>query len=315
MRWEDRLSDLDLVFLVRAFYLSSALVILSVRLVPPLQHRFLDYGARQTARKMDSSSNVSPPLLARIFDIVAQVKVSHTRFSDFYILSLLCLAFWVSQISTDGAIITRLGMSAHDTDHESTAAYRTGLGFLLFTIQSLRRLYECLSLSNGPSSSTMWIGHYLIGLSFYFFTNIALFIEHVPASPHASRFKSLPFPANALKALIDLLALSTFLAASVQQHIYHAHLASLKKYTLPSHGAFKYIVAPHYTAECLIYLSLSFLIASTAQLVNKTMLCAFIFVVVNLGVTVEGTKRWMLGKFPESRADVEGRWRMIPVMF
>ncbi len=309
MWWKDVLRSVDLSILIRAFYLLSALAILILRLVPPLRNRFLDYGARQLQRKSDDNSDTAKASKLTFLDSVAQIRVSHTRFCDFYVFSLLCLAFWVSQVYTDVVSIRLLRQSVYSTKHESPLK-RIALCFLLLAIQSLRRLYECLTPSEGPSLSTMWIGHYLIGFAFYFFTNIAIFSEqtHTPTD-------SLLSPTESSVTILDQIALPLFVLASVEQHQYHKYLSSLKKYTLPNASAFKNIIAPHYTAECLIYLSLAVLSAPRGHYVNETMLCALVFVIVNLGVTAEGTKRWMLSKFSEQRADIENRWRMIPMVF
>jgi 3-oxo-5-alpha-steroid 4-dehydrogenase 3 len=87
----------------------------------------------------------------------------------------------------------------------------------------------------------------------------------------------------------------------------------LKNYTLPSHPAFLRIVCPHYLAECAIYLSLVFLAAPKGELVNKTLLAAFAFVIVNLGVSAGFTKQWYIQKF--GKENVQHRWRMIPHLY
>jgi 3-oxo-5-alpha-steroid 4-dehydrogenase 3 len=161
----------------------------------------------------------------------------------------------------------------------------------------------------------MWIGHYLIGLAFYFFTNIAIFVEDIHRLLDHSSFVSLFFSTRRAYSLRHLIAVPIFFIAAYKQHRYHAYLALLEKYTLPDRHAFRYIVAPHYTAECLIYLSLAVLGARPGNMVNGTIFCAFVFVVVNLSVTADGTKRWMLQKFPDRQDDVRKRWRVLPMLF
>lgn len=104
-----------------------------------------------------------------------------------------------------------------------------------------------------------------------------------------------------------------FVLATSKQSQCHRHLASLKKYTLPSEGWFRHIVCPHYTAECLIYLSLSFVAAPQGKMVNQTVLLGLVFVAVNLGATAAGTKKWYSSKFGEDK--VRDKWRMIPFVF
>ncbi|KAI6837481.1 hypothetical protein KC340_g18388 [Hortaea werneckii] len=158
------------------------------------------------------------------------------------------------------------------------------------------------------------------------------------------------------------LSLLLFILASGFQHDCHAYLCSLKSpssstttttnaaankdndpssssgkpkdsYQLPTHPAFTHLIVPHYTAECLLYLSLAFLAAPAPQpqsptrpsagaqaagrgsVFNYTLLAAGIFVVVNLGVTAQGTREWYLVRFGGSREGrelVERRWRLVP---
>lgn len=120
-----------------------------------------------------------------------------------------------------------------------------------------------------------------------------------------------------------------FILASGFQYDCHAYLASLPSpsttsktksdgstktdYQLPDHPAFSALIAPHYTAECAIYLSLAWLAAPRGAWINETLLCAVVFVVVNLGVTAYGTKRWYEEKFGSEA--VRGKWRMIPFVY
>lgn len=107
-------------------------------------------------------------------------------------------------------------------------------------------------------------------------------------------------------------AIALFIAASAQQHIAHKHLASLRKYTLPHEGLFRYIVCPHYTCECLIYVALAGASAPQSHHFNKTLLAGLFFVAANLGATAKNTKAWYAEKFGAGRVP---RWRIIPFVF
>lgn len=120
----------------------------------------------------------------------------------------------------------------------------------------------------------------------------------------------LDFSRPSLKTAIGV---PLFLFASALQSDCHRHLASLKKYSLPQRGPFKQIIAPHYTAECLIYVAIAIVAAPQGQALNKTVLTGLGFVVSNLGVTADSTKKWYVEKF--GAKDVEGRWRMIPYLY
>jgi 3-oxo-5-alpha-steroid 4-dehydrogenase 3 len=72
-------------------------------------------------------------------------------------------------------------------------------------------------------------------------------------------------------------------------------------------------LAPHYLAECTEYLALAIAGAPPGQWINKTLACAFVFVVVNLGVTAYGSKKWYEQRFGES--PIRGKARMIPFLW
>lgn len=90
-----------------------------------------------------------------------------------------------------------------------------------------------------------------------------------------------------------------FILASGVQHDCHVYLASLKKYTLPVHGTFEYLVCPHYFAECLIYLALAILSAPRGRgaVLNSTLVTGLVFVGVNLGCTSLLSREWYEDKF------------------
>jgi 3-oxo-5-alpha-steroid 4-dehydrogenase 3 len=116
------------------------------------------------------------------------------------------------------------------------------------------------------------------------------------------------------EALIKMaVAVPAFLYAWINQYRCHAHLAGLKKYSLPEAGMFRSYVCPHYTCECVLYLAMAVATAPGGSLCNRTLLCAVFFIVVNLGVTAAGTRKWYAAKFGAKA--VEGKWNMIPFVF
>jgi 3-oxo-5-alpha-steroid 4-dehydrogenase 3 / polyprenol reductase len=114
-------------------------------------------------------------------------------------------------------------------------------------------------------------------------------------------------------SLRTLLCLPIFLMASGIQHDCHHYLSSLKEYTVPKHPLFQWVVCPHYTAECAIYLSLALLAAPGGEIINKSVLCGLLFVVVNLSSTAYNTEKWYKAKFGEDT--VHGKWKMLPGIF
>ena len=114
-------------------------------------------------------------------------------------------------------------------------------------------------------------------------------------------------------SLKTLIAVPLFLFASRVQHDCHVYLSNLKKYTLPEHPLFRLILCPHYTSECVIYLSLAILAAPEGQLLNTTMLTTLLFTATNLAITAESTRRWYSDKFGADM--IKDRWRMIPFLY
>jgi 3-oxo-5-alpha-steroid 4-dehydrogenase 3 len=91
------------------------------------------------------------------------------------------------------------------------------------------------------------------------------------------------------------------------------HLASLKKYTLPQHRLFQYVVCPHYTSECMIYVAIAIVAAPQGQILNRTVLAGLGFVFTNLAVTADSTRKWYTEKFGSTK--LAGRKRMVPFLY
>jgi 3-oxo-5-alpha-steroid 4-dehydrogenase 3 / polyprenol reductase len=283
-----------IIIVVRCFYLLSAACILLVRCVPPLRNRFLEYGPRSIESDKGRNQSVSDAStsLTRVLDYVASWRVSHSYFLLFYLASTSLSAYWIyNTYSTEPLLKVR--------------SIGPIYALVLFALHSLRRLFECMFIVVPNPRSTIWIGHFAIGLAFYLFIHVAIIAEY--ASDDGPAFTRLT-PRVIISTVI-------FTFASVWQHKYHEYLSGLVKYSLPDRFGATHIVAPHYTAECLLYASLAVLTAKDDQFLNRTLLCVLVFVVVNLGVTADGTKKWQLSKFPERKDAVQRRWRMLPGLF
>lgn len=225
--------------------------------------------------------------------------------------------------------------------------------WILLLVQGCRRLYESLSLSRedifsieNTSTSKMFGGHWVLGLAFYAATSVAIWVEGIPSlESHTPSFHDLIFKAPTVRTILGV---SIYLLASGFQHDCHAYLAYLKssksstenpaegssasspgkketavarmalghgggEYKLPTHPAFQPLVCPHYTAEVLIYLSMAIVATPQSAWLNWTLVCALVFVTVNLAVTADGTKKWYEKRFgPEA---VRGKWRMLPLVW
>ncbi|KAB8236334.1 hypothetical protein BDV23DRAFT_171730 [Aspergillus alliaceus] len=309
------IAHLDAVDALRAFFLFASCTILSVSLLDSLRSRFVPYGARATVSfESDSTpselSSSSP--LSHILDYLASLKVPHSYFTQFYVVSVLSSVFWGAQLLYHGQAFQAIATRIHPEHLQRTMSInQIMLCWLLMLVQGVRRLHECFAFSK-PSSSQMWFAHWLVGIAFYLAISIALWIEGTE-SLLSHKLSLDDVTVNIAPSLRTFLCLPIFLFASGLQHDAHHYLFSLTKYTLPSHPLFRRIVCPHYTAECAIYLSLALLAAPRGELINKTVLSAAVFVAVNLGVTAAVTKRWYMQKFGEN--SVRERWNMIPWVY
>ncbi|KAJ5157248.1 uncharacterized protein N7482_008348 [Penicillium canariense] len=299
-------AHMDAVDALRAFFLLAAATTVSVSIPSALRDRFLVYGPRATSGARDQ------PSAAGLLDFLATWQVPHGYFAQFYVASVVSSVFWAVQLGWRGCVFESIA-SRVSAEHlqQSMSLTQVLICWLLLAIQGSRRLWESV-IFRKPSSSQMWCVHWLLGLGFYLAAGVAIWIE----GSGAIRSRSLTLAdlqiTNA-PTLRTFICVPLFLIASGLQHDCHHFLFSLKKYTLPDHPLFRGIVCPHYGAECLIYLSLTYLAAPPGQIVNKTMLCCLAFVAVNLGLTAQNTKQWYMQKF--GREAVQDRWLMIPYIY
>ncbi|PYH95017.1 3-oxo-5-alpha-steroid 4-dehydrogenase [Aspergillus ellipticus CBS 707.79] len=309
--------DMDAVDALRAFFILASCTILSVSLLPTSLHsRFIPYGARATSTA--GSESPPPPAsstkfpAARALDYATSLRVPHSYFTQFYIVSVLASILWAAQLLCHGAAFQALATRI-SPDHlqRSMSVQQVFLCWAFMLIQGGRRLYECNAFFK-PSSSRMWFVHWVVGLAFYLAVSIAVWIEGA-GTLLSHKLELDDVKVTIAPSLRTFVCIPIFLVASGLQHDCHHYLFSLKKYTLPSHPVFLRIVCPHYTAECVIYLSLALLAAPQGEVLNKTLLSALVFVGVNLGVTAANTKQWYMRRFGEE--SVRERWNMIPWVY
>lgn len=112
---------------------------------------------------------------AGLLDSFAELKVPHSWFASFYVLSVLTSLFWAPQI------LLKIGLVPYITASSLQKAPTMTLQQVLVTwalmlVQGARRLYESLAFAK-PSSSQMWIGHWAVGVWFYAMMSVAIWIE------------------------------------------------------------------------------------------------------------------------------------------
>ncbi|QDS74048.1 hypothetical protein FKW77_009208 [Venturia effusa] len=320
------LIKMDPVFFIRAFFVMEAATILLILFIPACRQRFLSYGPRgtNTAQKDDPNRRSTtvhednPIRAIQLFlDELATYTVPHAWFLHFYALSVASSLFWAYQITTHGYLFATLTNWTDNENAHMTSA-QTLIIWWCFLIQGFRRLVECIQ---GPkSTSRMWIGHWFVGIGFYLLANVATWIEGCKSLLHDR-----PTHRTFLRAPLDILGildvplalgLGVFVAGAIAQNRAHAYLWSLRKtgtYAFPTHPLFSMTLTPHYLSECSEYIGLAIAAAPRGQYVNTTLAAVLLFVVVNLGVTANGTYDWYATRF--GRDKVQGKARMIPLIW
>ena len=294
-------------------------------------------------RGTQHTSAERPPkgITQNALDSISSIQAPHGYFVHFYIFSVLLSLFWGIQILCRGSLLGSIANRAGQGHNaESMSLERIILLWALFLIQGARRLAETILVMR-TSASSMWFVHYLLGMGFYFIMSVAIWIEGAGKAVLPILLRQVPIPtATLLKDLSadrlnagtllatrspiqdiafsppskrTLLCIPVFIIASGIQHDCHVYLASLPKYTLPTHPIFQLVVCPHYSAECLIYMSMAILGAPRGAWINKTLASALLFVLANLGVTASTSKEWYARKFGKEK--ITGRWNMIPFLY
>lgn len=288
--------------------------------IPPLSTRFFTYGKtvqpptttttttisaekKPTSKTLsNTSSNNNNNNITQLLDYLTTLTVPHAYFSHFYLVSLVSSLFWAAQFLLDGSLLQCLLSLGPPSNEDRIPLTQLLLTWLCLLTQSLRRCHEQLTISKTPSTSTMLLPHYLLGHAFYLITTLSIFAS----SRHLLPITTFPLPPPPL--LKTTLSLLLFLLTSTLQHKTHLYLLSLPKYTLPpaTHPLFAQSLSPHYLFEILIYLSLAILSAPPHNLINKTMICAVVFVAVNLGVSAGRTWGWYRDRFGEKAVAGKG---------
>lgn len=305
---------MDPSLLCKMFFITGSAACLGGVLFTSFRRQIMDYGSRginETKRikqKQHSSTN------ANLSSQIASLRVPHSWFTHYYIVSVLSSYFWLYQIITHGAAVRFLKSlsNTQSLNISSISINQVFLTWLLMTFQGSRRLMESLTLMKSSPQSQMWAGIWILGIIFYLIMGIAVWIEGISQLDHQILYGEFPslFSGFTPKTFA---ALGIFLLASTLQNICHRHLFHLQKYSLPNQLLFRWITCPHYTCECFIYLSLALISAPRGQVFNSTVFMGLIFVFSNLAITADGTWKWYETKF--GREKVITKWRMIPLLY
>ncbi|TEA09880.1 Polyprenol reductase 1 [Colletotrichum sidae] len=296
----------------QAFFGLSSAAVLAIQIIPKAaQHALLDYGARSPEGPDNGTRDTKVQGGTRFNDLVEAVasvgQIPHAWFMHFYVASVAASVFWAFEYLRGGHLMQCIAARQAQSGSPSMNLAQTLLVWALMALQASRRLYECFFVMK-PGSSKMWFVHWLLGLGFYLCMSVSVWVDGSASLQAANGADG-----SKLRSLSVITGTATYFYGWSRQHWCHKHLASLRKYSLPERGLFRYLVCPHYTCECLIYLGLAIAAAPEGQWINRTVLGALWFIVANLGTTADGTKQWYAQRFGAEK--VAARWRMIPFVF
>ncbi|TQV99965.1 hypothetical protein V2A60_005379 [Cordyceps javanica] len=308
----------------QAFFLGAAGGLVVLQALPSsLRGLVMDYGPRAAG---SSKSREPTGRLRRLLGAATSAsQVPHAWFWHFYLLSVAASAFWAWQFLGRGGVLRALagwqqratatpqgdrrGDGAEAETVVKRALERVFAAWVMMALQGSRRLYESLFLMRTGSGSSMWVVHWALGLAFYAVMSISIWVEGSDAILASWKTQD---PARIVASRVPA-AMAVYFWAWVKQNECHAHLASLKKYTLPTAGLFRFLVCPHYTCECLIYLTIAWVAAPAGRWLSGPVACGLVFVMANLGATAIGTRQWYVQKFGAEA--VASRSTMIPFVF
>ncbi|KTW31442.1 hypothetical protein T552_00084 [Pneumocystis carinii B80] len=273
----------DAIVFSRIYYIFLISGLLTVRIIPSTK-RWLYYG--KILECIDYKGKIKWP--------ISCIMVPKKYFIHFYIISILSTCFWTIGIYFC-RFCNKCNWIGYFSNNKTQSLFEVYMCLLFMGLHGIRRFYECLVIEK-YSNSQMWIGHYLLGLTYYLFCNISMWCE---GGGNLKNLAIRVFDFEDNSVIVVFFSILFYCFFSWMQHSSHITLSKLRihpnspKYSLPTSGWFKYITCPHYTAEIGIYFS--FVVLTRAQ--NKTIFLIFIWVILVLTISASQTYTWRLKTF------------------
>jgi 3-oxo-5-alpha-steroid 4-dehydrogenase 3 / polyprenol reductase len=167
---------MDPALLCKLFFSLGTAVDIGGTLIPSFREQIMNYGSRSTNSKQ-TATDKSKNRLRSLFEYVASFQVPHTWFTHYYVVSVASSIFWGVQILSQGRAVQFLASCSQGTISVMTVN-QVFLAWLLMAVQGGRRLYETLTLTK-PSQSKMWFGLWLLGIAYYIFIGLSVWIEGI----------------------------------------------------------------------------------------------------------------------------------------
>jgi 3-oxo-5-alpha-steroid 4-dehydrogenase 3 / polyprenol reductase len=147
---------------LRSFFLIASAGVLIARAVPFLRTAFIPYGKTRTTPPKSNSY---------LIQYLSNITVPKAWFWHYYLLSVT-----LSVVSGFHIVDCSDGAESRIFKNLSMVNGRILLAWGMMFIQGCRRLCESTIIQR-PSSARMWIGHYLVGCSFYIMMCPTIFAE------------------------------------------------------------------------------------------------------------------------------------------
>jgi 3-oxo-5-alpha-steroid 4-dehydrogenase 3 len=170
---------MDASLLCRIFFTLGAAVDVGGTLIPSFRTHIMNYGSRSsgTPRRSHDKAKTPKGFAQGIFEYVGSIQVPHTWFTHYYVISVLSSVFWGYQIYTRGFVIELLAAYSNPRT-QSMTANQIILAWALMAAQGVRRLHESITLTK-PSQSKMWVGIWALGIAYYLFMGISVWVEGI----------------------------------------------------------------------------------------------------------------------------------------
>ncbi|KAI7904611.1 3-oxo-5-alpha-steroid 4-dehydrogenase-domain-containing protein [Cokeromyces recurvatus] len=306
-----------LIIIICSCLITLTLLSICAKKIHELQASVLSYG------KLNLHNNRKP--ITSWAQTLSTLKIPKHYFNHFYVIGLFTALESILEITLwlyfkRSFILIRL-LQRYDVNMGSDHVSREQIwiGLVMMTCHLIRRVYESFWIERPSKTATMHLSHYFIGVGFYGGMVLGTWLEGAAQlglwGEEDSR-RGRDEQKQSLHVLTLLIAFGLFLYASYHQSRCHKILASLRKqdrevYSIPRGDWFEFIVAPHYFADILIYLSLNILY----HFQNYIFICGLIWTIVNLSITANETQSWYYHHFSREKyhqAFPHGRYRIIP---
>lgn len=169
--------DMDPAFLCKVFFTLGTVVDMGGCLIPSFRQNIMNYGSRSSIISRRGEVHRPKSQLAKLFYFIASLRVPHSWFIHYYLISVVSSVFWAIQMTTHGRAFEYIASHTQQTT-PGMSINQVLWAWCLMTTQGTRRLYECITLTK-RSQSTMWVGIWLLGIAYYIFMGMSIWIEGI----------------------------------------------------------------------------------------------------------------------------------------